>query len=684
MSDAPNAQQSESGVISLDSYPSSARMKLRAAAATVSSTRYLSDQANSRSGFSLRARAKDWLDRVATAPEEPTVVPSDGLMRPVTGSRRSSALGFSRRRVDVLHQEQCVCFPGWAVHRQHKSGRRYIELSLSGFVSRHRPIEEASKSQRLFAAMAKQFISLPRLPRPSSAAASTSSLLSVPATDTGSQDSAPASLSSRDASSEDLLAEAEHAVEAPAVTPETSWLPTTDQAADAAAQTSSPSRQRPSRPFATPTRASTLPLPTSQPKQAPPASRDDDALALLRQAHANLDERLAPFFGEKLAARQVRVRVFADNPERSCLAQGILQTELGGGYAQTLEIDHVDVRYLEVVVTLLPLDGESSADGASDTATIAVSSEDAPRIVSDIDDTCLEANIMGGLRSVFRNIFVKDLRERTIAGMSAWYQAMHKADAHFHYVSNGPWEVFRIVQSALAATSLPPGQVKLREYRKGSILSGFMEPASTRKRGPVEQILQSFPASRFILIGDGGEGDLETYVALAGVYPEQVVAIFIRDVLSAQSPLANATAMHSDSDLLRLPDTTLSGRSSRSSFVSETLRDLTELEYDSKLHDDANSDPLSPNNPLRDLSLSDRPSAFDTAGKAPQAQAELTQAQRRQLDAFYVRVADAEAALPDGVILRIFRSGEECLEEGVGLVHVARSRAARANADSKA
>jgi hypothetical protein len=42
-------------------------------------------------------------------------------------------------------------------------------------------------------------------------------------------------------------------------------------------------------------------------------------------------------------------------------------------------------------------------------------------------------------------------------------------------------------------------------------------------------LLTSLPNSRFILVGDSGEQDLELYAALAAEYPKQVLGIFIRD-----------------------------------------------------------------------------------------------------------------------------------------------------------
>ena len=62
------------------------------------------------------------------------------------------------------------------------------------------------------------------------------------------------------------------------------------------------------------------------------------------------------------------------------------------------------------------------------------------------------------------------------------------------------------------------------------MLSDLLSQPSDRKRDGVLEVLTSFPHSRFILIGDSGEQDLELYAAVARDHPEQVLCIFIRDV----------------------------------------------------------------------------------------------------------------------------------------------------------
>lgn len=350
-----------------------------------------------------------------------------------------------------------------------------------------------------------------------------------------------------------------------------------------------------------------------------------------------------------------------------------------------------------------------------------------------------------GTRSIFRNVFVRELHEIRVPGMAEWYKKMEKEGGHFHYVSNSPLELWPVLRAFLVLAGFPSGSCTLKEYGgASSALAKLWEEPGQRKRANVEVILREFPESQFILIGDSGEQDLELYVSLAQQYPRNVLAIYIRDVTTpfdtaprapttssstsskssrapAPPPEVNWGHSHSASDLASLveeeqrrgrddrsedvvafsemPDlpgqfdgsherpvlprrksgseatvtsssnaasaappipprpslnkrthssprglgkgTPSSAASSRAS--SPTRASTLSLESNDFLTDDS-ADPLSPNNPLR-------PSP-------PPSRAEL--GSQAAIEAFYRRVADAERTLPDGVVLRLFRHGNEC------------------------
>lgn len=70
----------------------------------------------------------------------------------------------------------------------------------------------------------------------------------------------------------------------------------------------------------------------------------------------------------------------------------------------------------------------------------------------------------------------------------------------------------------------------MRSYGTRSLFSGLLSAPAERKRDGVVEVLTSFHASRFILVGDSGEQDLELYANVAQEFPWQIGCIFIRDV----------------------------------------------------------------------------------------------------------------------------------------------------------
>jgi phosphatidate phosphatase APP1 len=60
-------------------------------------------------------------------------------------------------------------------------------------------------------------------------------------------------------------------------------------------------------------------------------------------------------------------------------------------------------------------------------------------------------------------------------------------------------------------------------------------------------LLNDYPRRRFILVGDSGERDPETYGTIARKFPARVLRIFIRDVTG--EPAGTARYRHAFADL---------------------------------------------------------------------------------------------------------------------------------------
>ncbi|PWN28967.1 hypothetical protein BDZ90DRAFT_230968 [Jaminaea rosea] len=222
------------------------------------------------------------------------------------------------------------------------------------------------------------------------------------------------------------------------------------------------------------------------------------------------------------------------------------------------------------------------------------------RLISDVDDTVRQTLVTSGLKSVFRQVFVLPHDEVAVPGMAEWYRwlkgpgapdgAAGESEATMdtkeevqttssplidglHFVSNAPLELWRPVTDFLRAAGMPDGaHVHLKSYNsdveastsntagasngntsdsasatpaatapKTSLLSTWLQPASSRKRAAIVNILDDFPKSLFLLVGDTGELDLELYAELAKERPGQVKGLYLRDVSSPYTATAAAS-----------------------------------------------------------------------------------------------------------------------------------------------
>ncbi|CAO3635638.1 unnamed protein product [Mucor fragilis] len=147
-------------------------------------------------------------------------------------------------------------------------------------------------------------------------------------------------------------------------------------------------------------------------------------------------------------------------------------------------------------------------------------------IISDIDDTIKDTQILSGARTVLSKTFFES--PQGVSGMADAYMAWYTQGASFHYVSNSPFQLMPMLERFLRDSQFPPGSMHLRD--DGKLLSRLVETPGQAKRDAILRIMADFPQRHFVLIGDSGEIDLEIYTRIASEFPDQILKIYIRDV----------------------------------------------------------------------------------------------------------------------------------------------------------
>lgn len=103
--------------------------------------------------------------------------------------------------------------------------------------------------------------------------------------------------------------------------------------------------------------------------------------------------------------------------------------------------------------------------------------------------------------------FLKETEQ--VDGMAELYQKWAGLGAHVHYVSNGPWQLFPMLENFFAKYDFPPGSAHLRFIDRSDVLSTIRGKPGAHKLEAIPKIMKDFPNRKFILIGDTGELDPE-------------------------------------------------------------------------------------------------------------------------------------------------------------------------------
>ena len=161
-------------------------------------------------------------------------------------------------------------------------------------------------------------------------------------------------------------------------------------------------------------------------------------------------------------------------------------------------------------------------------------------LISDIDDTIKVTEIPAGREVVMENTFFRPFVPAL--GMVGRFRGLG-ADTAFHYVSGGPWQLYRALAEFIAGAGFPDGSFHMKSVRKNLLTPGSWQDlarlaggdaTTEQKLAQISGIIGHFPERRFVLVGDSGEQDPEVYREIRDRFPQQVEAIWIRDVVDAR------------------------------------------------------------------------------------------------------------------------------------------------------
>ncbi|KAL7751155.1 hypothetical protein RI367_003360 [Sorochytrium milnesiophthora] len=163
-------------------------------------------------------------------------------------------------------------------------------------------------------------------------------------------------------------------------------------------------------------------------------------------------------------------------------------------------------------------------------------------IISDIDDTIRHTEVLDKRRAL-ENTFINPFQPTD--HFPAFYATLQQslqlptsssgagADVSFHYVSGGPVQLATPLQEWLRNESYPSGSLALRNLNP-LVSTDFWTGTQGFKVATITRLMQRYPGRRWVLIGDSGEVDPETYGKVYAAAPpavqDNIRCIYIRKV----------------------------------------------------------------------------------------------------------------------------------------------------------
>lgn len=222
---------------------------------------------------------------------------------------------------------------------------------------------------------------------------------------------------------------------------------------------------------------------------------------------------------------QVTVRVgqqsFTVTADRAGIVDAMLEVELTPGHHEAVLSTHPGN---EVTADLYVFDPEQRLG-----------------LVSDIDDTVMVTWLPRPMLAFWNAFVLQQSSRKVVPGMPALYQEIARANPGlpFIYLSTGAWNVFPVLRRFLFKNGYPDGPMLLTDW--GPTNTGLFRSGMQHKLRSLALLRSLFPELRWILVGDDGQHDPEIYGRFSREHPENVRAVAIRQLTSAEQVLAHGS-----------------------------------------------------------------------------------------------------------------------------------------------
>ncbi len=159
--------------------------------------------------------------------------------------------------------------------------------------------------------------------------------------------------------------------------------------------------------------------------------------------------------------------------------------------------------------------------------------------ISDIDDTFLISH-SSNLRKRLYVLFTKNARSRKpFEGVVNHYQLLASTGASrdtfnlFFYVSSSEWNLYDYIFEFAKNNKLPKGIYLLNQLKTFRQVFKTGQNNHKTKFMRISRIMETYPAQKFILLGDDSQEDPNIYSAIVEHFPQNIYAVYLRHVLKS-------------------------------------------------------------------------------------------------------------------------------------------------------
>jgi len=155
-------------------------------------------------------------------------------------------------------------------------------------------------------------------------------------------------------------------------------------------------------------------------------------------------------------------------------------------------------------------------------------------IISDMDDTLLVSDV-NHKAQLLANTFLKNAQQRiAVAGAADALRRLLASNpaptsAAIVYLTASPKQLYANIEEFLDVQSFPRGVLIAKRVTDDKTTEPLFDQYAY-KTAKIEDIFRRIPQTKFILLGDDGEKDPETYRDIAAKFPARVAVVYIRKV----------------------------------------------------------------------------------------------------------------------------------------------------------